>query len=52
MLAASYANDIFMLFPNGPILYMSIAFVFLAEHFDREIEENKSKSLNKDEESI
>jgi len=50
MLAASYANDVFMPFPNGPVLYMSIAFVFMAELFDREIEENKKVSLKKNEE--
>jgi len=52
MLAASYANDVFMPFPNGPVLYMSIAFVFMAELFDREIEENKKISLKKNEKTI
>jgi len=50
MLAASYANDVFRPFPNGPILYMSIAFVFLAEHFDREIEKGKTISQESNEE--
>jgi len=52
MLAASYTNDVVMAFPNGPILYMSIAFVFMAGHFDREIEKGKAESLKKNEESI
>jgi len=52
ILAASYTNDVFMSFPNGPILYMSAAFIFMAEHFDREIEEKKSENFKKDEESI
>jgi len=52
MLGASYANDIFTLFPNGPILYMSIAFVFLAEHFDREIEKEKTVILKRNEKAI
>ena len=52
MLAASYTNDIFMMFPNGPILYMSIAFVFLAENYDKEIEENKKIILKNNEKTI
>ena len=37
MLAASYANDILAPFPNGPIVYMALAFISLAPKLDREI---------------
>ena len=39
MFVASYANEVIAQFPNGPVIYMGMAFIFMAEHFDREVEE-------------
>jgi len=41
MFVASYANEVIAQFPNGPIIYMGMAFIFMAGHFDREVEEGK-----------
>ncbi|MGV8090335.1 MAG: O-antigen ligase family protein [Mangrovibacterium sp.] len=38
MFVASYANEVIAQFPNGPIIYMAMAFVFMAERFDQEIQ--------------
>jgi teichuronic acid biosynthesis protein TuaE len=38
MFVASYANEVVAQFPNGPIIYMAMAFVFMAERFDQEIQ--------------
>lgn len=38
---SSYGNEIMGQFPNGIIVYMSFAFVFLGKKFDREIAERK-----------
>ena len=45
MFVASYANEVIAQFPNGPIIYMGMAFIFMAEHFDREIEEGKQNKV-------
>lgn len=38
---ASYANEIVAQFPNGPIIYMGMALIFMSERYDRQIEEQK-----------
>lgn len=35
----SYGNEVFGQIPTGAIIYMSMAFIFLSPHFDRELEE-------------
>lgn len=42
--AASYGNGVLGQMPTGVLLYISMAFIFLAKHLDKEIEEEK-KSL-------
>lgn len=37
MLACSYGNEMLQQFPNGPILYICMAFIFMGRKFDREI---------------
>lgn len=37
LLVMSYANEIFAQIPNGLIVYMSLAFIFMAPRFDREL---------------
>lgn len=37
MLACSYGNEMLQQFPNGPILYTCMAFIFMGRKFDREI---------------
>lgn len=44
VMVASYANEVFGQFPNGIIIYMMQAFIFMAPSFDREIA--RSKELN------
>ena len=34
----SYANEVLGQIPTGAIIYMSMAFIFLAPRFDRELE--------------
>jgi len=41
MLVSSYGNEMLQQFPNGPIVYMSMAFIFLGPKFDKEISENE-----------
>lgn len=36
MLVASYANQIYFQFPNGPIIYTCLTLVFLAPYFDKQ----------------
>jgi len=45
MMVASYANEVVAQFPNGPIIYMTMAFVFLSEKYDQEIEESKQQNV-------
>lgn len=42
ILVSSYGNEMLQQFPNGPIVYMSMAFVFLGAKFDKEISDNES----------
>lgn len=42
MLVCSYGNEVLQQFPNGPILYVSMAFIFLGKKFDTEINDGKS----------
>ncbi|MGV8139822.1 MAG: O-antigen ligase family protein [Mangrovibacterium sp.] len=42
---ASYANEVVAQFPNGPIIYMGMALVFMAEHYDRQITEQNPVKL-------
>ena len=39
MLVASYANQIYFQFPNGPLIYTCLTLVFLAPYFDRQYSE-------------
>ncbi len=38
---ASYANEIVAQFPNGPIIYMGMALIFMSERYDRQVEEQQ-----------
>jgi len=38
---ASYANEVIAQFPNGPIIYMAMAFIFMAEHYDQNMTKPK-----------
>lgn len=42
ILACSYGNEILQQFPNGPIVYTCMAFIFMARIFDREISNGTS----------
>ena len=35
----SYGNEVLGQIPTGAIIYMSMAFIFLSPHFDKELEE-------------
>lgn len=37
MLACSYGNEMLQQFPNGPIVYMCMAFIFMGQKFDKTI---------------
>ena len=39
MLVASYANQIYFQFPNGPLIYTCLTLVFLAPYFDKQYSE-------------
>ena len=39
MLVASYANQIYFQFPNGPLIYTCLTLVFMAPYFDRQYSE-------------
>ena len=41
MLVSSYGNEMLQQFPNGPIVYISMAFVFMGPKLDKEINENE-----------
>lgn len=41
ILVSSYGNEMLQQFPNGPIIYMSMAFIFMGPKFDEEISENE-----------
>lgn len=45
LFVASYANEVVAQFPNGPIIYMGMALVFMAEHYDRQITEQNQVKL-------
>jgi O-antigen ligase len=40
MLVSSFGNEMLQQFPNGPIVYMCMAFIFLGPKFDKEINEH------------
>lgn len=44
MLVASYANQIYFQFPNGPIIYTCLTLVFLAPYFDKQYSEEHGKA--------
>lgn len=44
MLVASYANQIYFQFPNGPLIYTCLTLVFLAPYFDKQYSENHGKA--------
>lgn len=39
MMVSGYGNEILQQFPNGPIVYMCMAFIFLGRKFDEQISE-------------
>lgn len=41
MLVSSYGNEMLQQFPNGPTVYMCLAFVLLGPQFDKEISDNE-----------
>ena len=41
MLVSSYGNEMLQQFPNGPIVYMSMAFIFMGPKLDKEISKNE-----------
>lgn len=40
MLVSSYGNEMLQQFPNGPIVYMCMAFIFMGPKIDKEINEH------------
>jgi O-antigen ligase len=42
MLVSSYGNEMLQQFPNGPIIYMCLAFLYMGSQFDKEISEYAS----------
>lgn len=46
---ASYANEVVAQFPNGPIIYMAMAFIFMYEQFDRQIKEQNQANVTANE---
>lgn len=40
MIACAYGNEMLQQFPNGPILYICMAFIFLGRTFDHQLMEN------------
>ncbi|MEL7588107.1 MAG: O-antigen ligase family protein [Prolixibacteraceae bacterium] len=42
---ASYANEVVAQFPNGPIIYMGMAFIFMSERYDQQLEQQKSGKI-------
>ncbi len=45
---ASYVNEVVAQFPNGPIIYMSMAFVFMAKRYDQQLSEKTKANLSAD----
>ncbi|MDD4437868.1 MAG: O-antigen ligase family protein, partial [Tissierellia bacterium] len=41
MLACSYGNEMLQQFPNGPIIYICMAFIFMGRRFDQAISDGK-----------
>lgn len=41
MLVSAYGNEILQQFPNGPIVYMCMAFIFMGRKFDQAITDGK-----------
>lgn len=41
MLACSYGNETLLMIPNGPIIYMCMAFIFMGRRFDKAINDEK-----------
>ena len=44
MLVASYANQIYFQFPNGPLIYTCLTLVFLAPYFDKQYSEEHGRT--------
>lgn len=44
MLVASYANQVYFQFPNGPIIYTCLTLVFLAPYFDKQYSEEHGRA--------
>jgi len=42
MLACAYGNEILQQFPNGPILYICMAFIFMGRKFDQAIADERA----------
>ncbi|SFU46630.1 hypothetical protein SAMN05216480_104138 [Pustulibacterium marinum] len=45
IMAASYGNGVFGQFPTGILMYMGMAFIFLAPRWDKKIQEEKVQEL-------
>ncbi|MGL4518269.1 MAG: O-antigen ligase family protein [Phocaeicola sp.] len=43
LFVASYANQIFFQFPNGPIVYTSLTLVFLGPYFDKQYSDEQQR---------
>lgn len=43
---ASYANEVIAQFPNGPIVYMSLAFIFMTEKYDQQLKEQQKHAID------
>lgn len=41
MLACSYGNEMLQQFPNGPLVYICLAFIFMGRTFDQEISDER-----------
>ena len=44
IMAASYGNGVLGQMPTGIIIYMSMAFLFMSEKFDKELEEQNGQN--------
>lgn len=42
LLISAYANEVLQQFPNGPIVYMCVAFIFMGRKFDKAISDEES----------
>lgn len=42
MLVSSYGNETFLMIPNGPVIYMCLAFIFMGKKLDEELTDEQT----------